>query len=337
VSGRAPVRIATRGSALALAQARGVKAACERLFPGIEFELAIIKTTGDRLQTLSLRGPPPALPKGLFTKELEVALLDGSADLAVHSLKDLPTQLPDGLCLGAVLPRADPRDVLVVRRESGAARLEDLPAGAVVATSSTRRAAQIRVRRPDLALVEIRGNVPTRLRKLALRETCDATLLAAAGLERLGIRIGPDGELEAPPGLAPEGWGAPLVAGILPEDVMLPAPGQAAIGIECRRGDRRVLRFCRALEDPDTRSCVDAERAFLAGMGGGCRSPGAALARITPDGGLRLSAMAFDGGGSWRGETTGSRTRPRALGRSLVPQARRALPGVGSVARQDTW
>jgi len=137
VSGRAPVRIATRGSALALAQARGVKAACERLFPGIEFELAIIKTTGDRLQTLSLRGPPPALPKGLFTKELEVALLDGSADLAVHSLKDLPTQLPDGLCLGAVLPRADPRDVLVVRRESGAARLEDLPAGAVVATSST--------------------------------------------------------------------------------------------------------------------------------------------------------------------------------------------------------
>src|SRR3954454_3257842 len=215
-----PLIIATRGSALALAQANAVLAQCRSACPRLQFELKIIKTTGDKLQTASLAKEGTQLPKGLFTKELEVALLKHKADLAVHSLKDLPTELPAGLTLGAVGKRADVRDVLIYRDAQylknveanqqtdwspGQSKrrgfkpkiaLKDLPAGAVVATSSTRRKAQLLVAHPALKVVDIRGNVVTRLTKLAERAELDATVLALAGISRLNFQINPEGRLE---------------------------------------------------------------------------------------------------------------------------------------------
>src|SRR5437016_5438056 len=208
-----PMTIATRGSALALAQANLVFDQCRAAFPKLKFEIKILKTTGDKLQRASLASPAPSLPKGLFTKELEVALLKHQADLAVHSLKDLPTELPAGLKLGAVGKRADARDALVYRdgeyldAQKARASVEEwspghadrlgfkprlslgeLPRGATVATSSTRRKAQLLAPRPDLNVVEIRGNIVTRLQKLADKPELDALLIAAAGLERLQFR-----------------------------------------------------------------------------------------------------------------------------------------------------
>src|SRR3989442_756096 len=216
-----PIIIATRGSALALAQANLVFDQCRAAFPGLKFEIKLIKTTGDKMQTISLANPAESLPKGLFTKELEVALLKHRADLAVHSLKDLPTELPAGLKLGAVSKRADVRDVLVYRDtvhlEGQKARttveewspchaerrgfkpmmrFKDFPSGTTVATSSPRRKAQLLAQRPDFQVVEIRGNVVTRLQKLADTAELDALLLAAAGLERLNFHITPEGRLQ---------------------------------------------------------------------------------------------------------------------------------------------
>ena len=277
-----PIYIATRGSALALAQANLILAQCRATLPGDSFELKIIKTTGDKLQTASLTSGD--LPKGLFTKEIEEALLAGEADLAIHSLKDLPTQLPSGLKLGAVTAREDVRDVLIYRdiehvmatanlgapvntRRRGyrpALNLAGLPHGAVIATSSTRRAAQVREHRPDLRIVEIRGNVGTRLRKISEQSDLDATILAAAGLRRLQMNITADGRLvgtDVPAGLA---------ATTLPLGQMLPCVGQAAIGIEIRENDPRIEAICAALNHAETHACVTAERAFLSAMGGGC-------------------------------------------------------------------
>src|SRR5512133_309372 len=208
------ISIATRGSALALAQANMVLAQCRTAFPKLNFELKIIKTTGDKLQTASMAQEGTTLPKGLFTKELEVALLEHKADLAVHSLKDLPTELPAGLRLGAVGKRADVRDVLIYRDksfrqpanqgESGkrAGRgfgpelaIRDLPSGAVVATSSTRRRAQLLACNPGLKVPDIRGNVLTRMQKLAGSLEIDATVLALAGISRLNYRVSGDGKL----------------------------------------------------------------------------------------------------------------------------------------------
>lgn len=322
------IRIATRGSDLALAQARRVLAECEAGFPDLGFEIRVIRTTGDRLQKASLRNPSVGLPKGLFTKELEVALERGDADLAVHSLKDLPTELPEGLRLGAVLPRADARDVLVGRARNlrvGRTGIPELPRGAVVATSSTRRGAQLKAWRPDLRVIEIRGNVPTRLKKLATQPDLHATVLAAAGLERLGIELGAGGRLSAPEHLAPEGWGAPLRGVLLTEDLMLPAPGQAAIGIECRKGDTLAARVCSRLNHRETRACVEAERAFLAAFGGGCQSPVAALGRWERGQTLRLEALVFDEDWMWREQAVGPASRPRALGAAMGRAAKRAL------------
>src|SRR6266446_536476 len=189
------ISLATRGSALALAQANLVLAQCRAAFPKLSFELKIVKTTGDKLQTASLAQEGKSLPKGLFTKELEVALLKHQADLAVHSLKDLPTELPGGLKLGAVGKRADVRDVLIYRDEAyfGSTRrgfqaklvIEDLPAGAVVATSSTRRRAQLLALNPGIKAPDIRGNVLTRIQKVADKPELDATILALAGITRL--------------------------------------------------------------------------------------------------------------------------------------------------------
>src|SRR5665213_3455660 len=214
-----PIVIATRGSALALAQANLIAAQCRKTFPRLRFELKIIKTTGDKLQTASLAKVGESLPKGLFTKELEIALVKGRADLAVHSLKDLPTDLPSGLILAATPKRADVRDVLIYRdaefftnlatQKSGDwipgqsllkgfkphAKLNDFPAGTIIATSSTRRKMSLLAARPDLKIAEIRGNVTTRLQKVAERDELDATVLALAGLTRLNFEIKPDGKL----------------------------------------------------------------------------------------------------------------------------------------------
>jgi porphobilinogen deaminase len=308
-----PIIVATRGSALALAQANHILAQCRAAFPKLRFELKIVKTTGDKLQTASMAKGGGQLPKGLFTKELEVALLKHRADLAVHSLKDLPTDLPAGLKLGAVCKRADARDVLIYRdaeylaqnatREKeewslgrGALRgfnpqtwLKDLPAGAVVATNSTRRKAQLLAQRPDLNVVEIRGNVVTRLEKLAQRPEIDATVLALAGLTRLDFRIALNGELQGD--AVPCG----LLAVALESEVMLPCVGQGAVGIEIREDDERLAAICQRLNHYNTHQCALAERAFLHAMGGGCQSPVAAYAEIV-GGQILMRAVSFRAG-----------------------------------------
>jgi hydroxymethylbilane synthase len=330
-----PIVIATRGSALALAQTHGIADACRAAFPNLRFEIKIIKTTGDKLQSVppTASGQPPV--KGLFTKELEVALLSREADFAVHSLKDLPTELPDGLTLAAVTKREDARDVLIYRdalfplRTPPSARrhshglkphaaIRDFPRGAIIATSSTRRQAQLRAVRSDLKLIPIRGNVGTRLRKLAERADFDGLVLAAAGLNRLGIRISAEGKLSRAPGAStnaevPEG----LLASHLPLEEMLPCAGQGAIGIEARKEDDRVAVICRRLNDPQTFACVTAERAFLRGMGGGCLSPIAAFAEIV-DGQIRLRGVSFRDGEARRGEVTGLPDSAEALGVKLA-------------------
>ena len=302
--------ICTRGSALALAQSNMIAALCRRAFPKLRFELKIIKTTGDKLQKASMAKTDPSLPKGLFTKELEVALLNGQADLAVHSLKDLPTELPEGLMLAATPKREDVRDVLIYRKASQTARgfkaqatLKDLPKGATIATSSTRRKMSLLDRRPDLNIVEIRGNVATRMQKVADLKNIDATVLALAGITRLKFKIKPNGTITGdgvPPG---------LLASVLDLETMLPCVGQGAIGIETRSGDERIAKICAQLNHAATFHCVTAERAFLRGMGGGCQSPVGAHAVIVGKN-VTLKAISF------RDETV-----KRGKGRKLIAKA----------------
>jgi hydroxymethylbilane synthase len=326
-----PVTIATRGSALALAQANMVLAQCRAALPELTFEIKVIKTTGDKLQTASLSNAE--LPKGLFTKEIEEALLQNEADMAVHSLKDLPTELPAGLKLGAVGQRADVRDVLVYRdleyminhvdvtrpvqqRQRGyrpAINLRALPYGATVATSSTRRGAQALEQRPDLKIVPIRGNVGTRLKKVAEQTEFDATLLAAAGLERLHFQISASGLLEGED--VPPGLGATRLA----IDEMLPCVGQAAIGIEIRQNDPRLEAICAKLDHGPTHQCVTAERAFLEAMGGGCHLAVAAYAEIIGEE-LRLRGVSFLHGKPRRGEARLSLGQAAQLGRQLADE-----------------
>lgn len=335
-----PIVLATRGSALALAQANAVLNQCRTVFPRLRFELKIIKTTGDKLQTASLAQPGRSLPKGLFTKELEVALLKGRADMAVHSLKDLPTELPAGLKLGAVTRRADVRDVLVYRDGAHFAalahrcaeewvpgqaalrgwrphvRLMDLPDGVIVGTSSTRRQAQLQAVHPGLKFTELRGNVPTRLEKLATRDSLDATVLALAGLQRLNFQITPEGRLAGD--AVPEG----LLAVILPLEVMLPCVGQGAVGLEIRAEDERMEALCARLNHYNTFQAVTAERALLRAMGGGCQSPVAAYAEAEGDR-LRLRAISFLHG-IRRAEAVGLLREPVALGEAVAAQLKGA-------------
>ena len=298
-----PIIIATRGSALALAQANLIAADCRKAFPHLQFELKIIKTTGDKLQMASMANAELGLPKGLFTKELEVALLEGEADLAVHSLKDLPTELPTGLMLTATPQRADVRDVLIYRDGDYFAKLgqsalrglkpnitlKAFPKGATIATSSTRRKAQLLAARPDLNIVEIRGNVGTRMQKVADRAELDGTVLALAGITRLNFTISADGKIHG------DAVPAGLLAIVLDLDVMLPAVGQGAIGIEIRANDERIAKICEQLNHLVTFQCVTAERAFLSGMGGGCQSPVAAYGEITGDK-ISMRAISFADG-----------------------------------------
>lgn len=258
--------IGTRGSALALRQAEWVSERIAQLRPGPKPELVVIRTEGDRRLNVSL---PEIGGKGVFTAELEQALLDGRIDLAQHSLKDLPTRLPDGLRLGSVPVRADPRDALVSRQGT---RFKALPPGARIGTSALRRAAQLRHLRPDLAVLDIRGNVDTRLRKLA-EEQFDAIVVALAGLERLGL--------------------GDRAAEVLPVHQMLPAPGQGALGIEVRAGDPELDRLLAALHDPEAGAAVAAERAVLEALGGGCQVPVATYAE-RQGGRLHLRALVAD-------------------------------------------
>jgi hydroxymethylbilane synthase len=309
-----PLIIATRGSALALAQSNMIKAACERILGGRPVELRIIKTTGDKLQTAPMTRPAEASTKGLFTKELEIALLEGEADLAVHSLKDLPTELPEGLELGAVSAREDVRDVLIVRSNSSAteaAPLKTIERGVTIATSSTRRAAQIQAMRSDLMITAIRGNVGTRIKKLLAQPELGGTVLAAAGLNRLNFKIAADGTLQGSD--VPDG-----VKGFhLPLEEMLPCVGQAAIGIEVRKNDSAIKALCEKLNDMRTFACVTAERAFLRGMGGGCLSPVAGYAVEMHDE-LWLRAVALKSEGLARAELRGAVNEAETLGQRLA-------------------
>ena len=288
--------IGSRGSPLALAQV----ALIQSLLPGVLVETVIIKTSGDKFLDVSLAA---AGGKGLFTKEIEDQLLAGTIQVAIHSLKDLPTELPAGLVLAAVPDREDPRDVFVSRRY---ASLDELPQGARVATSSIRRKAQLLARRPDLQIPEIRGNVATRLQKLA---DLDGTLLAAAGLKRLGL------------------W--QNVAGcqwqLLDIDTMIPAVGQGIIGCEIRQADAATRQILGGLNHADTFACATAERVFLKTLGGGCQYPYAGHATVAGDR-LKLVAGVFspDGRQANRFEVTGAKSEAAALGeqaaRALQPQ-----------------
>jgi hydroxymethylbilane synthase len=238
------IRIGSRGSQLALWQANHIAATLRAL--GHEVSIEVIRTTGDRMQNVAFASVGA---KGMFTKEIEEALLAGTIDLAVHSLKDLPTELGEAFSLAAIPKRADPRDVLVSEQYASFAAL---PAGAVVGTSSLRRQAQLRAQRPDLAYIEFRGNVDTRLAKL-MDGKADAVILAASGLDRLE-KSGAIRERFAP-------------------EVLCPAPGQGALAIECRAGDEAIHAILQPLEDLATRKAVTAERRCLSALGGGCLVP----------------------------------------------------------------
>jgi hydroxymethylbilane synthase len=277
----AVVKLGTRGSRLALWQAEWVQTALAR--HGVRAELIVIKTRGDAEVDRPLR---ELEGKGFFTKEIEDELLAGRIDAAVHSLKDLPTRLPDGLALGAVPARADPAEALVTR-DAGVASIAALPGGAKIGTSSLRRVAQVRYLRPDLEIVALRGNVPTRVQKVAEgRDGLAAALLAAAGLERLEL-------------------GGRIAARLDPL-VVMPAPGQGALGLEVRRDDRRIGAALAPLAHPDSACHVAAERSLLAALEGGCQAPVAAwvgardsglgvrlFGRVTaPDGSVQITASA---------------------------------------------
>jgi len=263
--------LGTRGSDLALVQTRDVAARLGRAHPGLALEERIIKTTGDKRLDVSLSTPGP-LEKGLFTKELEEALLDGSVHTAVHSLKDLPTEQPPGLVVGAILERADISDALASKHEGG---WKGLPPEATVATSSLRRKNQLLLLRPDLQIVEIRGNVPTRLRKVLEDPSLDALVVASAALARLGKDTVPNG----------------LQVTVIGE--MLPAPGQGAVAVECREADSETRNLLAAIHHRPTALCVSAEREILRSLGGGCHMPLGARA-VIENGKLRLLAALFE-------------------------------------------
>jgi len=284
------LRIGTRASQLALTQTGMMAAAIAAATPGVSCELVHITTTGDVRRTESL---PDIGGKGLFTQELEDALLAGDIDLAVHSLKDLPVALPDGLCVGAIPERAPAADALI---SASGAPLAELPVGAVVGTSSPRRAAQLLEARPDLSIAPIRGNLDTRLRKL-VDGNYDAIVLAMAGLVRLGL--------------------ADRVTQALPWDVMLPAPGQGALGIETRIDDARVAGLLAPIHHEATAQCVTAERGVLDALGGGCSLPLGTLAEVTADG-FRLRAILFAADGETSQRADGTHVDPIALAEAVA-------------------
>ena len=294
------LRIGTRGSALALWQANHVRDELARLH-GVQAELVRIHTSGDKLQTASVAQiGAEGSAKGIFIKELEDALLSRAVDIAVHSMKDVPTETPAGLVFAAITRREDPRDCLISRTNKS---LKGLPAGARIGTSSVRRQAQLRHARPDLVVADLRGNVDTRLKKLVAGEF-DAIVLATAGVNRLGA--------------------SDKVTQIFKQDVMLPAVGQGALGIETRSDDSEAIALAASLNDSETRACVTAERALLRELEGGCQVPVGAWARISPSGELEIEAGVFspDGAEAVRrtdhGDASGAEDIGVRLGRALI-------------------
>jgi hydroxymethylbilane synthase len=286
------IKIATRESRLALWQAEHVAALLCRHHPDLTVELVPMTTRGDQIldTTLAKIGG-----KGLFIKELETAMLEGRADIAVHSMKDVPAQMPEGFEIAAVLEREDPRDALVSAQYMN---ISDIPAGSIVGTSSLRRQAQLQHARPDLRVEPLRGNVETRLRKLDQGHFA-AIILAAAGLKRLGLEH--------------------RIAGFLPCETSLPAVGQGAVGIECLAGSDAVAALLVPLEHPETRRCVDAERAFAGGLGASCESPVAGFA-VIEQGELFLRGLVAtrDGASVLHGEIRGPASAAPVLGARLA-------------------
>jgi hydroxymethylbilane synthase len=280
-SDKAVVVIGTRGSPLALAQAHETRARLIEAFPALSaegaIEITVIHTTGDMIldKALSEIGG-----KGLFTKEIDVAQLNGEVDIAVHSMKDVPTWLPDGIILPCMLPREDTRDVFI---SSKASSIEELPDGSVIGSASLRRQSQILAKNPTLKVVNFRGNVQTRLRKLS-EGVVDGTMLALAGLSRMNM--------------------TEHITKIVELDEMLPAVAQGAIGITCRSGDTKMLEFLAALNHPTTKTCVDCERAFLARLDGSCRTPIAGQAVIDDAGNLQFKGLVAKPDGSVIYETS---------------------------------
>jgi hydroxymethylbilane synthase len=287
-------KIGSRGSDLALWQTNFVKKKLEDAYPALSFEVKIITTTGDQMLDTALS---KIGDKGLFTRQIENALLNGEIDLAVHSLKDLQTAQPEGLTIGAVLERETPNDVLLSSRYNS---IDELPKGARVATGSLRRKSQLLHYRPDLSITEIRGNVPTRIRKLDESEL-DGMILAYAGVHRLGL----DSRIRQ----------------VIPFGIMLPAVGQGAMAVEIRADDAKVREIVSVLDDPETRNCVTAERAFLRRLEGGCQVPIGAMARVEGDR-IYLEGVvgSLDGDKNLRERITGDTADADALGTGLAEQ-----------------
>ena len=330
------IRLGSRGSALALWQTEHVASRLRALHPDVTVETVVIQTRGDRFKDRPL---PSIGGKGLFTMELEERLRQGQIDGAVHSLKDLPVDDPEGLVLGAIPARGDVADALVVRSTGetrGRSRngLPELREGAVVGTGSRRRAAQLLARRPDLRIVDIRGNVDTRVRKtLDPAGEYDAAVLAVAGLKRLGLEA--------------------RISLTLPFETMLPAPGQGALAVQCRR-EAKWLGFFGGIDDKETRAAVTAERAFLAELGGGCRASVGALGESGKDGadgrsstdlrresGLRLRGRvsAPDGSRQIDARVSGSAGKAEQLGRDLAQQVLRrgAKEIIEQITEVEIW
>jgi hydroxymethylbilane synthase len=302
-----PLRIGTRGSALALWQARSIAQALLAA-TGVEPQLVIIKTSGDKFQKLSFS---QIGTKGVFIKELEDALLDERIDLAVHSMKDVPTEMPEGLTIAAIGKREDVRDALLA---ANGATLAALPRRARVGTSSLRRQSQLLHARRDLRMLELRGNVDTRIEKLK-RGDYDAIVLAKAGLDRLGL--------------------SENISEVLPHEVSLPAAGQGAIGIEARTADAETRSILAKLEDAETRSAVAAERAALAGLGGGCQVPIGAWGRVER-GTLALDVVVLSPDGTQRlwEKDSGASAEAEAIGKRVARKLRDA--GASALLDQES-
>jgi hydroxymethylbilane synthase len=288
------IRFATRSSSLARWQTQFVADALQTVWGDLSVQIQVMDTRGDRLLDQPL---PDIGGKGLFTAELDRALLADDVDVVVHSLKDLPTEEDGALSIAAIPRRAPAHDVLLSR---DGAHLADLPAGAVVGTSSLRRSAQVLARRPDLQVAPIRGNVETRIKKM-LRGDFAAIVLAAAGVQRLVLEH--------------------HISEHISSEDMLPAPGQGALAVQCRRSDQRMRTWLASIEHASTRRRVEAERAFLAALGGGCSLPVGALAEVVDTDQLRLSGRVMSTDGRRRIDVSGQGADPAALGRALADEA----------------
>lgn len=295
------LRLGTRGSQLALWQARHVASLLESSLPDLKVEIKTIKTTGDKILDVALS---KIGDKGLFTKEIEKELLAGEIDIAVHSMKDLPSELPLGLCIAAVLEREDPRDALLSHKNYS---LEDLPHAALIGTSSLRRIAQLKAWRPDLQLVDMRGNVETRIRKMK-EQDLDGIILAYAGVKRLGLEE--------------------MISDYLPAHLVLPAVGQGMIAVEARAGEQDVLKLLSRINHQDSFLASQAERGFLHELGGGCQVPVASMAELQ-GGQLHIQGLiaSLDGKEKYSGSCDCSLPEAEEAGREL---ARRLLQQGGA-------